>query len=114
MLLKPKHQIIFFLSWLATTISLNIPVAWANQLNFRIHNHSGANIVRLYVSDSRHRNWEEDVMGRDILRPGEDTNINFNGPVNRCLFDIKAIFSDGNSAEKHNVNLCTISDFYFD
>ncbi|MFM6631264.1 MAG: hypothetical protein ACKPJP_12040 [Microcystis panniformis] len=113
MLLNSQHKIGIFLSCLATTTALNMPIASANPLDFRLHNHTRYTIVRIQVSDSRNTNWGPNLIPGDNLRPGEDTNINFNGPVNWCLFDIKAVFSDGDYGEKYEVNLCQITDFYF-
>lgn len=113
MLLNSQHKIGIFISCLATTTTLNMPIASASPLDFRLHNHTGAVIVGIYVSDSRIDNWEENLLNGDALGPDQDVSINFNGSANWCLFDIKAVFSDGDYAEKYDVNLCQITDFYF-
>ena len=49
MLLNSQHKIGIFLSCLATTTALNMPIASANPLDFRLHNHTRYTIVRIQV-----------------------------------------------------------------
>jgi hypothetical protein len=99
--------------FLAMFSLLSMPQVLAQHiLNFRVHNQTRTPVVKLYVSDSRINDWEEDVLGDGILNPGETGKINFSGPSDWCLFDIKAVFSDGDEAEKYEVNLCKVGDFY--
>ncbi|MFM6660099.1 MAG: hypothetical protein ACKPIF_15440, partial [Microcystis panniformis] len=66
MLLNSQHKIGIFLSCLATTTALNMPIASAaNQLDFRLHNHTGYTIVRIHVSDSRNENWGPNLIPGD-------------------------------------------------
>ncbi|MUG96828.1 hypothetical protein F7734_32600 [Scytonema sp. UIC 10036] len=111
MSLNYQQKLSIFLTCLATT-ALNMQVAWADQLDFKLHNHTNLTIVQVYVSDSDIGIWEEDVLGRDVLKPGKDINIRFSGSSNACLFDIKVVFANRQSNEKYKVNLCTISNFY--
>lgn len=87
--------------------------ALANHLDFKVHNRTGVPLTQLYVSSSSRGIWEEDVLGRGILPSGQSAKINFTGNHNGCLFDILAVFSDGDEVVDPSVNLCRVSDVTF-
>jgi hypothetical protein len=83
--------------------------ALAGTQDFTVLNKTGHPISELYVSASAKDNWEEDVLGRDILADGDRTTIRFAGDESSCLWDIKVIYSDGEDASWQGVNLCKVS-----
>jgi hypothetical protein len=83
--------------------------AQAGQQDFVILNKTGYPIEEVYVSASSKDEWEEDVLGRDILPAGERTKISFSSDENACLWDLKVVYEDGEAAEWQGVNLCEIS-----
>ena len=84
------------------------PVAAGTQ-NFTILNNTGYPIERVYVSASAKDDWEEDVLGRDTLPDGERTNIRFDRDEEACLWDLKVVYEDEESAEWQGINLCKVS-----
>ena len=106
---------------LLVTASLLLPIvpltareALAHHLDFRVHNRTSFPIVELYVSNSRHSTWEENVLAGNLLTPGNSSWIRFSGNHNGCLYDIRAKFNDGDSVEDYQVNLCEVSNVYFE
>ncbi|PSB00960.1 hypothetical protein [Merismopedia glauca] len=98
-------------SLLVSTISLIAKPVLAGIQDFKFHNNTSKKIEQLYVSASRSDNWEEDVLGRDILRGGETTRINFpNSNPNICSYDIRVVFTDKSVVEKRGFNLCQLTD----
>lgn len=85
----------------------------ASHLDFNVHNQTSTSIVELYVSNSSHPTWEEDVTGAGTLSSGASTRINFDSSHQGCFYDILAVFSDGGESENHRVDLCQVSDFTF-
>src|SRR5579864_3186279 len=71
--------------------------AAADQRDFRLHNASRVTILHLYVSPSDTDNWEEDVLGGDVLVPGDYTDISFGrtADMGECVFDIRVDAVDG-------------------
>jgi hypothetical protein len=57
--------------------------------------------------------WEEDILGDDVLRPGQDVNINIDDGTGHCKYDFKAVFDDGQSLVKHNIDVCQISSYRY-
>lgn len=90
--------------------------ALANKNNFYISNHSDHDIVQLYLSASSTDIWIP-VSGVNRL-PSESTiQITFaNSLPNVCLYDIKAVFSTGETYEDYRINVCsnlTYLEYFF-
>lgn len=84
-------------------------VAMAGDQDFRLVNATGYQIDSIFVSSSRTTEWEEDVMGRDALADGDAVDISFSAGERGCLFDLLAVYNDGEEAVWERFDLCTIS-----
>lgn len=78
--------------------------------NFVMRNNTGQTITHVYVSPITSNNWEEDVLGRDVLPDRQTLRINFNRSEDECNWDIKVNLADGTSREQRNVNLCRVAE----
>jgi hypothetical protein len=70
----------------------------------RIVNNTGYTVYYLYVSQTATDDWEEDVLGNDVLYNGQSVNVRLAYPLtvtNR--YDIKMEDVDGDSYTKWNV-----------
>jgi hypothetical protein len=83
--------------------------ALAGTQDFTILNNTGYPIEEVYVSASSKDDWEEDVLGRDILGEDERTKIRFDRDEDACLWDLKVVYDDGESSEWQGINLCKVS-----
>lgn len=88
-------------------ILVALPV-WAGTQDFVLVNDTGGTIERIYISETSNDDWEEDVLGRDILEDGERLDMSFRGR-RACLWDIKAVDEYGDSIEFTAINLCKVS-----
>jgi hypothetical protein len=79
----------------------------------RIHNDSSATIEKFYASNVGTTDYEEDILGSDVINAGDTWNINIDDGTGYCKYDFLAIFDDGSRAKKENVNVCAVADFYF-
>jgi hypothetical protein len=70
-------------------------------------------ITEFYASSVGTKTWEEDILGKDVISPGESWSINIDDGTGYCKYDFKAVFVDGDTAEKDGVNVCEISKFTF-
>ncbi|MFD2264625.1 hypothetical protein ACFSM5_17100 [Lacibacterium aquatile] len=78
--------------------------------DFTLTNKTGYDISEVYVAPSASKDWEEDVMGRDVLANGEAVDISFERGQSTCKYDLKVIYSDDNSsAEWSGFDLCKVS-----
>ncbi len=84
-------------------------VALAGKQDFSLTNATGYTISEVYVSPSSSGDWEEDVMGRDILDDGETVKITFSAKEKTCQYDIKVVWDDGDEAFWNGFDLCTVS-----
>lgn len=95
---------------LATAAALFMTsAAQAGKQDFTLVNDTGYTISEIYVSPTKVDDWEEDVLGRDVLANGERTDISFARDNDSCLWDMKAVYEDGDTAEWSAFNLCKVS-----
>ncbi len=78
--------------------------------DFDLVNATGYTIYEVYVAPSSSNEWEEDVMGLDILEHGETVRIRFAPRQKACNYDIKVVWDDGDEAFWKGFNLCTVSE----
>ena len=96
-------------------LGLGVRHAAADQRDFKLINGTNdVTITELYVAASSSDDWEEDVLGSDVLLPGESVNVHF-GRFNpsTCTYDIKVIGKDGSTGELDEVDLCSTSTVTF-
>ncbi len=59
-----------------------------------VYNRTGYDVYYLYVSHESSDNWEDDVLGSEILEAGDSFTVNLKG-FSSPIFDIKAVDEDG-------------------
>ena len=108
------------LQTLMVTTALALPLSvmtaksvLAKSLEFRVTNNTATNITTFQTSPTGINDWEEDILGIDILRPGESTNIIISDSRDVCTYDIRAVFDDGEEIIKYKVDLCTLENYTF-
>ena len=82
----------------------------ATNQNFVLRNNTGQTIMRVFVSPVTSNNWEEDVLGANVLPDRRTLRINFNRAEDECSWDIKVDLEDGTSREQRNMNLCRLGE----
>ena len=85
----------------------------AEDRHVRIINETDHTMVRFYASNTSVDSWQEDILGQDVLKPGQDVNINIDDGTGHCKFDFKAVFDNGQSLVKHNINVCEITSYRY-
>ncbi|SMQ68773.1 hypothetical protein SAMN06295905_1656 [Devosia lucknowensis] len=79
----------------------------------RINNYTSYDIIEFYASHTDASNWQEDILGRDILPAGSSVMINIDDGTGYCVFDFKAVFEDGEELEKYGNNVCELAEFNY-
>lgn len=87
--------------------------ASAMNRHVRIHNDSSATMDKFYASNVGTSDYQEDILGSDVIAPGDAWDINIDDGTGYCKYDFLAVFDDGSTAKKNNVNVCAVADFYF-
>ena len=110
--LAAMFAIVLALSVLATGAQRTL----ADQRDFTLTNSSSVTIVHVYVSVSTVDDWQEDILGQDVLNPGDAVNIHFSpndADAGSCLYDIRVDGDDGSQGFLWAVDLCSTSSVTF-
>lgn len=93
---------------LATALFVAVAAALvsAGKQDFVLANHTGLTVDELYVSPSDTDDWEEDVLGRDVLPDGQSVKIRFATGESQCTYDLKIVDEDGDELFWTDINLC--------
>ena len=85
--------------------------AYAEDLVFMLDNKSSTAIHEFYASPVDVKNWEEDILGQDILEAGNFARITIKDGRAVCNYDLKIVFSDGEEMEEQGINLCDTGSY---
>ncbi|WP_247743934.1 hypothetical protein [Shimia sp. R9_3] len=85
----------------------------AQDKRVRIQNETGYVMVEFYGSNAGTDDWEEDILGADILPPGGSVRVNFEDGTGYCMFDFKAVFEDGDVLTRSGVDVCKTGTFTY-
>lgn len=80
--------------------------ALAAQQDFTIVNDTGQAILTLNVSPSDEAEWGPDILGVDILAAGERAAVSFDNAEERCEWDIRVTYEDGDTGAWGGIDLC--------
>ncbi len=96
-------------SW-ALALTVASGAARADPRDFTLVNETSVVIVEAYVSSSAKDTWDEDILGNDVLRPGERFHVTFsNFTEGDCSYDIKVVGENGETGYLWAVDLCSTS-----
>lgn len=93
---------------------VSVTTAQAEDLVFMLDNQSSYVVSEFYASPTNVGNWEEDILGADVLPAGEGVRITIADGRDVCDYDLRVVFEDGDVLDD-NANLCetgsyTVSD----
>ena len=78
--------------------------------DFTLHNNTGVEIHKLFISPHDTNEWEEDILGKDTLADGESLEIHFSRKETAKEWDLKVVDKEGTGIEWENLNLLEISE----
>lgn len=84
--------------------------AIAAQQDFSVVNRTGHVVVQLNVSPSSETRWGPDILGREVLANGETAQVSFDRPDSICMWDIRVTYSDGDTGDWRQVDLCEVGE----
>jgi len=85
------------------------PIVAQSKLDFTLKNDTGVVISEVYVAPSTSDDWEEDIMGKDVLGNSESVDITFSRTEKTCDWDLKIVDEDDNEIEWTELELCKAS-----
>mgnify|MGYP000049765967 FL=1 len=95
---------------LAAAMLVPAAPALAQDLVFMLDNQSSYDIYRFYASPSDVGDWEEDILGRDILYSGESARVTIADARTQCEYDLLIVFEDGDELTD-TVDLCQTGSY---
>ena len=99
----------FFLTGCIDTTTTTVTTAQNRVVT--IGNYTGVTMVRFYASNTSRSSWEEDILGSSVLPSGRSVNVNIDDGSGACMFDLKAVFADGDELIENNFNVCRQSSW---
>ncbi len=79
----------------------------------RIINETNHTMLHFYASNVSVDSWQEDILGQDVLKPGQDVMINIDDGTGHCKYDFKAVFDDGEALVRRNLNVCELRSYRY-
>jgi hypothetical protein len=73
-------------------------------LDFRLENRTGINIHSIFIASHDSDEWGDDLMEDDILRDGEDLDIEFHPKAGARLWDLRIEDKEGDSVEWESID----------
>jgi hypothetical protein len=88
-------------------------IAQAEDLVFELVNDTSFDLMEFYTSPANVDEWEEDVLGDEYLASGYAVDVLIADGRSDCVYDIKAVFNDGDVVEDYGVDLCDLGSYTF-
>jgi hypothetical protein len=82
----------------------------AEDLVFTLNNFSALDLVEFYTSPAETNDWEEDILGENILAPGMSGEVLIADGRTQCTYDLLFVMSDGQELED-TVNMCELASY---
>lgn len=77
--------------------------------SFELQNDSFYTIVYVRASPSSSDYWSDDILGRDVLYPGESLSVYVPpGSGSDCYYDIQITDETGHEQDFYNIDLCSV------
>jgi hypothetical protein len=97
----------------AVALALAAENAEAFDRRVRIVNDSHFNIVGFFGTNVGLRDWQESLLGDDILPAGSSVVLNFEDGSGYCRFRFRAVFDDGVELQRESVNVCEVGTYRY-
>lgn len=92
----------------AILASFAAPV-FAEDIVFTLNNATATDVMEFYASPTSADDWEDDILGADILGAGQSAEVTIQGDRG-CDYDLRAVFADETEVTD-SINLCETSDY---
>lgn len=97
---------------LAALTLIALPAAaQAEDLTFTLTNSSSYNIANFYTSPANVDDWQEDVLGEDIMEAGTQASVTIADGSDECVYDMKFVFEDGSEFVREEIDLCSLGEY---
>lgn len=73
-----------------------------------IENATGVTMREFYASNRDQRTWGRDWFGSSMLYSGQTVDFDIDDGSGYCLYDLKAVFVDGDEVTSMGFNVCEL------
>lgn len=108
-----RIQTVAALSLATALFALTNTAAMALDRRVQINNNTSYTIVEFYASNTGTADWQEDILGSDVLASGSSVMVNIDDGSGYCKFDFLAVFDEGDNVISSDNNVCELSVFNF-
>jgi hypothetical protein len=98
----------FAVALVASVLLAPAAMAQSEPIGFTLTNGTDNVLMRLYISLPSTDEWEEDILGDDVVGAGESLDISIDDGLPECVYDIRADFDDGESVQVARVDFCEL------
>ena len=106
-----KNAIRTTLALLVGALAVSSANAGNGDLVFTLHNNSSFVVVEVYASPNDVNEWEDDILGQDVLGSEEAVRITIADAREQCEYDLRFVFDDGDVLERPSVDLCETEEY---
>lgn len=79
---------------LAFTFVASSASAQTGPLDFTLNNGTSEVVVQLFISVPSTNDWEEDILGDQVVGSGDSVQVTIDDGLEDCEYDIKVVFDD--------------------
>ena len=83
----------------------------AEDRRVKVINESSQPIVEFHASNSSKTNYEEDILGKRTIPPGQSLVINIDDGSGYCKYDFLTVMKSGQKIEKRGVDVCKVETY---
>jgi hypothetical protein len=82
------------------------PPAHSGERHVILINNTREPIAEIYVSEDHAGDWQEDLLGSELLLPGKSVSVDIEDRNGNCRVDVKTVFDNGSDLVNRGVNTC--------
>lgn len=94
----------------AVLVACTATPALARDKVFTLKNNTSSVMMYFHTSPANVSDWEEDVLGSEVLGPGESTRVTISDGRSACNYDMRFEFDDESVTEDRQ-NLCELGSY---
>lgn len=95
----------------AVAATLAATPAFAEDLQFTLTNKTSSPVVHFYTTPTADDDWGDDILGREVLNPGESGTVTIADGERTCTYDVRSEFADGDVVQEDKINLCELGSY---
>jgi hypothetical protein len=84
--------------------------ALAQDVSYELVNQTGLTLMEFYASPAASGEWGDDILGAEVVAPGESGTVTIAGGSDQCLYDFRSVFEDGTDLEEQH-DICTAASY---